>query len=123
MRSVKLFLLFFVIMGCQDSPAKKIVDSSEKEVTDTPCECGTIQSHRFSYVGINNPFHIVSNCPDSTDFIVQSDGAEISFFSERSFSLKSQYRGRIILKLIVEKDGETKILDEHRVSMLSLIHI
>ncbi len=109
MRSFKLFLLLFVIVGCQDSSEKRVVEAS--------CECGMIQSHRFSYVGMNNPFHIVSNCPDSTDFIVESGGAEISFFSERSFSVKSQYRGRVILKLTVEEDGETKILDELRFTM------
>jgi len=113
MHSFKFIFLFFMIIGCQNSSENEV----QSEVQSESCECATIQPSKFSYVGINNLFHILSNCPETTDFAIDADNAEISFVSETSFYVKSQHRGRVTLKLTVEKDGEAKTLDEYRFTM------
>jgi len=115
MRSLKLLLLFFVIMGCQDSSEKRMVDSLEKRVADTSCECATIHSmHSYIYIGMSNPFRIISNCSESTKFdIIHSGNLEVNFDSDTSFIIKSYSSPRNIkLELVVKKDDEIKVLDK-----------
>jgi len=103
MNSLKFILLFLLIIACQNS--------SEKSVKDESCECATIRAGKFSYVGITNPFYIVSNCPKNTDFSISSN-AEITFASKKHFFVKADKPMLIRLELNVKEGDETKKLDE-----------
>jgi len=110
MNSLKLIPLLFLINACQNSPEKKIEDKF--------CECATIQPSKFPFIciGTDNPFHITSNCSENTTFTVHSDNADVSFVSKESFLVKVKKPGRVSLKLTVNKDGETEVLDEQSFS-------
>ncbi len=125
MRSFKLFLLFFVIMGCQESSEKKKADTSEKEmvssiekrVVNSSCECATIESSfPYIYIGISVPFRIISNCPENTKFdIIPSNNLEVNFDSDTSFTVKSLSSPRNVkLELVIKNDDEIKVLDERQ---------
>ncbi len=108
MNSLKFVFLFSLIMACQNS--------SEKSVEDESCECATIRAGKFAYAGITNPFYIVSNCPENTDFSISSN-AEVTFVSKKHFLVKADKPMRVRLELNVKEGDETKKLDEFSFGM------
>ncbi len=110
MNPFKLIPILFLLSACQNSPEQKIEDKF--------CECAIIQPSKFPfiYIGVGNPFHINSNCSENTVFNVHSDNAEITFVSKKHFLVKAQKPGGVSLKLTIEQNGETKILDEQSFS-------